>query len=484
MAMNPYLVKEYNIPNTLEFFRAQFHEMILMDKAHGMMLVKQGLLSPEDYQKIGDGLDKVDATMTEADVDGELGDLYFNMTEQLYKQIGHETADLVHLGRSRNDMSCACNRMQIRRELWKIMEMMNSVMDLMTRMAGEHLDSVITYYTFGQPAQPGTLAHYLLLCFDILARDYKRLQAAYSNTNRSPMGAAAGIGTGYPLDRAYISDLLGFDGVIENTIDAIATPDYLLEVESAVAIMMSSLSKMAQDLFFWCSYEYGLLDVDLSVAGGSSIMPQKKNPTVFEQMRASSAHAIGLLNDSLALTRNTSLFPNMESTVEMFYTFDTCMRETCKALGLLQAGLENITLRKERSYEYTRNNFTGATTMAEVLSQTYHVPFTETHHIIHGMIVRLMENGTMEAKYLTGELMAEISEQVLGKPLVMTDEEVQRMVDPMYCLNHKVTGGTPKPADTEYMLRQRCQMLEQQKSWLANAKDKVEKAYAVIAAGN
>ena len=484
MKINPYLAQEYNIPNTLEFFRAQFHEMVLMDKAHGMMLVKQGLLSPEDYKIVADGLDRVDATMTEADVDGQLGDLYFNLTNQLYKAVGAEKADLIHVGRSRNDMNCATNRMQVRRGLWKVMEMLNEAMETMLRMAEENLETVITFYTFGQPAQPGTLAHYLMLCVDMLSRDYKRFQAAYENTNRSPMGAAAGIGTGYPLDRQYVSDLLGFDSVIEHTIDAIATPDFVLETESALAIMMSGLSKMAQDMFNWCSYEYRLLDVDFSVAGGSSIMPQKKNPTVFEQMRVSSGHAIGLLNDSLAMTRNTTLFPNMESTVEVFYTFDSCMHETLKALGLVKVGLENIRIRKEMSYEYTRNNFTGATTMAEVLSQTYHVPFTETHHIIHGMIMRLMEKDTMEAKYLTGELMAEVSEQVLGKPLVMTDEEVQRMVDPMYCLNHKVTGGTPKPADTEKMLARGREILAAQKAWLAEAKGKVEKAYAAIAAGN
>ena len=480
MPVNPYLSQALNVPQTTRKFRAQFHEMIRVNKAHGMMLVRQGLLSREDFLTIRTGLDRVEATMTEADAKGELGDLYFNIMDRLYLEIGHETADKLHLGRSRNDIGRTCNRMQVRRELLRILEMLEQVMAQMLSMADRHLDSVITYYTFGQPAQPGTFAHYLLLCFDILTRDCRRLQAAYATTNRSPMGSAAGIGTGYPLAPTLTAELLGFDGIIENTADAVAANDFFLEAQGAMAILISSLSKMAQDFLFWCSYEYGILDPDRSISTGSSIMPQKKNPAVFERMRACSAHAIGLFSDTLALSQNTTMFPNIDSTNELIYPFAPAMAAASKAIGLLQAGLENITLRKERSYEYTRNNFTGATTMAEVLSQTYHVPFTETHHIIHGMIVRLMENGTMEAKYLTGELMAEISEQVLGKPLVMTDEEVQRMVDPMYCLNHKVTGGTPKPADTEYMLRQRCQMLEQQKSWLANVKDKLRHADCLL----
>ena len=281
MKINEYLVQEYNIPNTLAFYRTQFHEMVLMDKAHGMMLVKQGLLSAEDYCVVADGLDKVDANMTEADVKGELGDLYFNLTEQLYGYVGQAKADLIHVGRSRNDMNCACNRMQVRRELWTVMQMMNEVMETMANIARDNLETVITFYTFGQPAQPGTLAHYLMLAFDLMARSYQRLMADYRNTNRSPMGAAAGIGTGFPLDRQYVSDLLGFDSVIAHSIDAISSPDFILEVEADMAILMSTLSKMAQDLYFWCSYEYKLLDCNDSISGGSSIMPQKKNPHRF-----------------------------------------------------------------------------------------------------------------------------------------------------------------------------------------------------------
>lgn len=483
MSLNPFIVNNLWLPSIREFYRGQFHEMILMDKAHGLMLVKQNLLSLEDYLVIEKGLDQVETTLKETDLEGEPGDLYYNITQRLYKIIGEDTGCLIHLGRSRNDMCCACNRMQVRREIWNIAERMNEVMDPLLDLAENSLDTVITFYTFGQPAQPGTLAHYLVMVFDLMSRDYKRFQAAYQNTNRSPMGAAAGIGTGYQLNREYICELLGFDTVLEHTLDAISSPDYLLETEAAAAIMMSSLSKLAQDLFFWASYEYQLLDCNFSIATSSSIMPQKKNPTCFEHMRAQTGRAVGMLSEALAMTRNTSLFPNIESTVDVFGSFGSSMAEVNKALGLLRIGLENSTVRKDASYRYTQNNFTGATTMAEYLAQKFGLPFTKTHHIVNKMIHRLMEQGTMESRLLTGDLMKEISEQVLGTPILMADEDVRSMMDPMFCLNTKVTGGTPKPEDTLKMIEKNRKILKEQKQWLAAEKNKVLSAYERIKKG-
>ncbi len=483
MQKNQYLVKKIFQDQIQASYRDQFHEMIYMDKAHGIMLVRQGLLDAEDYRVIADGLDRVEKDLKEEDLKGDLGDLYFNVTQKLYDIIGEKTGCLIHVGRSRNDMMCACNRMQIRRELTELMEEMNGLRELLLDLAEEHTETVITYYTYGQPAQPGTYGHYLLLVSELLSRDYTRLQAAYRNTNRSPMGAAAGIGTGYPLDLPCCAKLLGFDSVVEHSIDAVASTDYLLEAEAAITIMMSNMSKVAQDFFFWASYEYRLLDCNASIVSGSSIMPQKKNPELFEHMRAQTARAMGMFSDALEMSRNTTLFPNMESILDMFSDFGIWMKEVKKVLGLLKEGLKNTKIRKKESYEYTHNNFTGASSMAEYLARKYQVPFTETHEIIHDMLSQLMENDTLEVQYMTGELMKEVSEKILGRALVMTDEEVRQMLDPMFCLNEKVTGGTPKPEDTKQLISGNRKMLEEQKQWLEKCKEQINRAYEQIRKG-
>ncbi len=483
MSKNRYLVEKIFQDQIQASYRDQFHEMIYMDKAHGIMLVKQGLLSAENYKLIANGLDQVEDALKEEDLKGDLGDLYFNITQKLYDLIGEETGCLIHVGRSRNDMMCACNRMQIRRELLNLMGEINDLRDLLLNLAGEHTETIITYYTYGQPAQPGTYGHYLMLVCELLSRDYTRLQAAYRNTNRSPMGAAAGIGTGYPLDVSYCARLLGFDSVIEHSIDAVSSPDYLLEAEAAITIMMSSMSKLAQDLFFWASYEYQLLDCNSSIVSGSSIMPQKKNPELFEHMRAQTARAMGLFSDATQMSRNTTLFPSMESILDMFSDFSVWMKEVNKVLGLLKEGLKNSEIRKKESYEYTHNNFTGASSMAEHLSQKYKIPFTATHEIIHDMISRLMEKDTLDIKYMTSGLMKDVSEKILGKALVLTDEEVRQMMDPMFCLNAKVTGGTPKPEDTLRLISKNREILSKQRHWLEECCSKIKCAYEEIQKG-
>lgn len=481
--MNTYFTKELLTPQALSFYRSQFREMIWIEKAHGMMLVKQELLEPDLYRIIAEGLDRVEETLKEEAVSGENGDLYSNITGRLYDIVGEKTGCLIHLGRSRNDMEWACNRMQVRRNLLHLMEQMNELMALLLDKAEEHRNTIITYYTYGQPAQPGTFGHYLLLLFQLFSRDWVRLQAAYHNTNQSPMGAAAGIGSSYPLDLEYTARLLGFERVIEHSMDAISSADFLLETEAAIAVIMSNISKTAQDLLFWASYEYRLLDCDSSITGESSIMPQKKNPECIEQMRAQSGMVLGRFAGAMALSRNTTLFPNTESVISLFYDFEPWMREAERALGLLREVLLNSKIRLEASYAYTSNNFTTATAMAESLSQSCRIPFTQAHHMINRMIRRLTADGHMEVKYLTGELMAEVSADILGQSVTMTDEQVQKLADPAFCLNTRTTGGTPRREDMTYLIGEGRHRLEELQQWRNKQQNCVERAYREVKSG-
>lgn len=373
-------------------------------------------------------------------------------------------------------MYAACNRMQLRRDDLELTGKILGLMEAVLKTAEENMDTVITYYTYGQPAQPGTYGHYLMLLFELFVRDYIRFQAAYQNINRSPMGAATGIGTQFPLDPEYTAELLGFDSVIGHSLDAISGADCLLETECAMAVMSTNLSKAAQDFMFWSSYECRFMDGDSSICSSSSIMPQKKNQICNEMVRIRSGHAIGILADSLALVRNTSLFPNNESNTDIFLIFENGLRETLCSLGLLQVVIENTVIRKREAYAYTGNNFTGASTMAEYLAQEYQVPFTQTHHIVGGMIRRLMDADKMDIRYLTGKMMEEVSREVLGHAILMTDRQVQEMLDPVFCLNCKVTGGTPKSEDMAEIIRRGRETLKRLADWHDSCVQKLEEA--------
>ncbi|WNC12309.1 argininosuccinate lyase [Brevibacillus brevis] len=479
MRLSEVFVNEGVVPTLMMDFHSHRYEMTMMNKAHGLMLVKQGLLDKQSYRKIADGLDKVLNSFRAEDLDGQKGDLYFNLQLAMYQFVGEKVGCQIHLGRSRNDMLGAVYRMETRRALWQVMEHLLSLKRTLLKKAEENLDTVITFYTFGQPAQPGTIAHYYLMLFDALSRDFTRLKAAYLNTNRSPMGAAAGIGTSYPLDRQFVCDLLGFDSVIENSMDSIGSTDYLLEIEMALSLLMSNISKAASDHFFWATDECRTLECGFEVSDGSSIMPQKKNPVALELIRSKSAHCAGVLMDGLMANRNTSMFPNYDS-LEARSTFWNGISEATRVLAIFEDVLNYSEVRKEQSYERTKNNFTSAATMAEILSQKYDIPFEDSHHVIGGMIRRLMNQGSLDVKNMTGALLSEVAKETMGIEIMMTDEEVASMMDPLYCLQGKVTGGTPKPADSQKMLTKNRSVLEEETKWLAAAKQQVNSAYERI----
>src|SRR5262249_4262162 len=164
--------------------------------------------------------------------------------------------------------------------------------DVLVEVAGRHRETIFAAHTHTQPAQPTTLAHYLLAVIEQLERDTLRLRAAYATTNRNPLGACAITGTGFPIDRDRTSALLGFDGATGNTYGSIATVDYLLESVSATAVLVAGLGRVVQDLLLWCTPEFGYLILGEGYAQGSSIMPQKRNPVALEHARAICSKAV------------------------------------------------------------------------------------------------------------------------------------------------------------------------------------------------
>ncbi len=484
MAIHPYIVSQIRTPTARSFYRSQFHEHIWMQKAHGKMLVKQGLLPFEDYKKIKEALEQVEQTLTEEQIDGNLIDLYYNIMKNVYALVGEDIGCRIHIGRSRNDMNCTCNRMALRREILVLMEKVQQVMVLLLKQAQKNRDVTITYYTYGQPAQPGTYGHYLLMLFAMLSRDFQRLQAAYATTNVSPMGAATGIGTQYPLDPAYTAQLLGFDCVIAHATDAISSTDYILEAASAVTNLMTTVSRFAHDLIFWSSYECPLLNCENSIATSSSIMPQKKNPVCFELLRSRSARASGILHEGVAMTRSTSLFVSNDAVVEFFGKMSGYMEEADRTMDLLEIILLNTTVNRDYAKSAVKHNFSSASCAAEYLAIQAHVPFTRTHDIVGNMVKKLMETENLDIQHVRGPLLAAASEEVLGTPLPLSDEHVIAMMDPVLSLERLMSGGTPKSSDMEELITAGWDTLKQQERACTELRDRLSAAQALTDAEN
>ena len=466
-------------PAAQKSYRGQWHELVLLNKAYALMLKRSGYLDEKQCGLIMQGLDRVEKNMTGESIKGETEDVFFALQEGLYREIGQETGGLLHTGRSRNDIFAATGRMEVRKSIWRIGEMLIRLMEKLLEEAGRSKSEPFIYYTFGQPSQPGKLGHYYLYLFQGFARDFRRLRHAYGNTNRCPMGAAAGIGTSFDVDRELMCGLLGFDEVIVNTLEAVSSCDYILETQMAVSLLMGNVSRVLTDLYTWCSWESGLWDCSYGICAGSSIMPQKKNPAAVEYARSRAAHTAGNLIDMTILYQKSSPFPNIDN-MELLYNYEEGMEQAAQALGELTEILYNSEPRRGMIARNMEESLIGATALAEHLSQKFDIPFTKGHDIVTGMVRALAQRGRISQAAMTSELMREISEQVLGAARWIDDDEIRKTLDARSCTDNIITEGAPTEAQIDKMLESGKGELARCQAWLEESMARVENAYAAI----
>lgn len=373
-----------------------------LNRAFGMMLVEQNLLSKEDYQKIDRGLVSVQARETmERFKNAAPGmDIYFYYENALYEEIGMDTACKLHVGRSRNDIYFTLWRMSLREAALHLMEEAVETQKAIEKHASENLDTIIPFYTYGQPAQPGTWAHYLMTIHAYLESDLERLRHAYATINKCPMGAAAGIGTAFHLNKYRVAELLGFDGTLENTTVANAAADYFLELISDMAILNTTLGRVGSDLAFFSSAECNILDGDAAVCSGSSIMPQKKNPDIAELARGKSGRLIGDLTGLMATLKGlpTAYARDLQEDKEAVFDQVDTLEVLLPAFTGMVATMRFDT---ERLAAEAPTGFALATDIAEWLVKNG-VPFRHAHEL-SGACVKIAEGRGVELWDLTDE---------------------------------------------------------------------------------
>lgn len=455
-------------------YRASY--LTILNRAYAKMLAEQGDITSEDYQILDEGLKKIDGTVTAEMANPEKGDVFFLYEQALYDAIGKEAACKLHTGRSRNDMYFSMWRMSVRDACRQMIEEILKLQKLLERTAEKNLTTIIPYYTYGQPSQPGTWGHYLMSVHEMLEGDVRRLKAAYENVNRSPMGSAAGIGSSFRIDKARLQELLGFDSVIENTMTANSAEDYYLEVISAMAVVSTTLSRVSNDLLYFAGTDCGILNCDMSLCGGSSIMPQKKNAEAVGMLRAHTVTMSGYLMSALTAAGTGSLFPVMETYAYYadFWKNVDSLIENLRVTGLI---IERSEINKERAEACARDGFTAATAMAEQLVHEEQKPFELVHHVVGGMIYTLMDENRLSIENMTPELLKTSAVKALGYPIERTQEEIDRMLDPLESLKAKITGGTPKPEDTLKLIEAGKKVRMENEAWLEKAEAHIQKGY-------
>lgn len=378
------LVEEFT--ESVSFDHALYRHDIQGSVAHARMLCKVGVLAPEERDAIIEGLRAIEQDI-EQDLftwSTRLEDVHMNIEAELTERIG-DVGKKLHTARSRNDQIATDLRLYLREAVDRVLEQLVALRRVMLDLAEAEADTVMPGYTHLQVAQPVTLGHHVLAWVSMLERDSQRFREARARINILPLGSAALAGTTFPIDRQYTAELLGFDGVAGNSLDAVSDRDFAIECCAHASLLMVHLSRMAEELILWQSEAYRFIDIGDAFCTGSSIMPQKKNPDVAELLRGKTGRSMGNLVALLTLMKGQPLAYNRDNQEDKQPLFDSIATiQSC--LGVLAAMVPTIAVNRERMREAASRGFATATDLADYLVRKG-VPFRDAHEVV-GRAVR------------------------------------------------------------------------------------------------
>ena len=390
---------------SVQFDKRMYRQDIRGSIAHATMLAEVGVLNAADRDLIVDGLKAIEDEISRGEFVWrvELEDVHMNIESRLTDRIGIAGKRL-HTGRSRNDQVATDIRLYLRDEIDAIRGELKRLMTGLIDLAEREADTIMPGFTHLQTAQPVTFRHHLLAWFENLKRDDERLIDLRVRVNRMPLGSAALAGTTYPIDRRITAKLLGFDGICENSLDAVSDRDFAIEFCSASALIMMHLSRFSEELVLWASAQFNFVDLPDRFCTGSSIMPQKKNPDVPELVRGKSGRVFGHLMALLTLMKGQPLAynkDNQEDKEPLFDTADTVMGSLRAFADMVPA----LVPRREIMREAARRGFATATDLADYLVKRG-LAFRDAHEVVG----KAVGYGVSSGKDLAEMSLAELQE--------------------------------------------------------------------------
>ncbi|AZU60960.1 argininosuccinate lyase [Neobacillus mesonae] len=387
------LVEEFTA--SISFDQKLAKEDIAGSLAHVQMLGECGIIPKDDAETIKHGLlkirEKVNRNEVEFLVEDE--DIHMNIEKLLIEQIGPVGGKL-HTGRSRNDQVATDMHLYLRTKTTELIKLVEDVQQSIIKQAKENIETLIPGYTHLQRAQPVSFAHHLMAYFWMFERDKERLIDSLKRINWLPLGSGALAGTTFPINREKVAELLGFQTIYPNSMDAVSDRDFILEFLSIGSIIMTHISRLSEEMVLWSSQEFQFIELDDSFCTGSSIMPQKKNPDVPELLRGKTGRAYGNLIGLLTVLKGLPLAYNKDLQEDKEGMFDTA--ETLEgSLKLLAPMIETMTVNKDVMRKAINNDFSNATDIADYLVRKG-LPFREAHEVIGKIVLYSIQSN----KYL------------------------------------------------------------------------------------
>ena len=378
--------------SSIRFDSKMYRQDITGSIVHAAMLARQGIISPDEKDKITDGLASIlsDIESGKLQIDMNAEDIHMFVESELTARIG-DAGKRLHTARSRNDQVALDIRLYLRECTCEIQKLLHELIAAIRNKAAENKSTIMPGYTHLQRAQPITFAHHLLAYAMMFTRDCDRLSDAVKRMNYCPLGSCALAGTTYATDRDYTAAELGFDGITLNSIDGVSDRDFCIELMSDFATVMMHLSRLSEEIILWSSWEFRFVELDDSFTTGSSIMPQKKNSDMAELVRGKTGRVYGNLMATLTMLKGLPLAYNKDMQEDKEAIFDSV--ETVKAcLGVFAPMIATMRVLTDNMYAAASKGFINATDLADYLTKKG-MPFRSAYKIVGQIVAYCIENG-------------------------------------------------------------------------------------------
>ena len=455
--------------------------LLEIEYAHTLMLARQNIMPSNEAALCIRALDAFDyAAVRDAKYDGTFEDLFFLVERMLASVCGTEIAGKMHTARSRNDIDLTMYRMVLRGHLT---QMLTSLLVLRTKLvdlAWEYRTALMPAYTHNQPAQPTTLGHYLMAFIEILERDSERLVAAYARVNRNPLGACAITTTGFPIDRHFTEQLLGFEGLQINSYGAIAAVDYLTESCSVLAVCMINLGRFTQDLLLWSTAEFNYLRLSDAYVQISSIMPQKRNPVPLEHVRVLASRALNQAQSVFGCVHNTPFADMNDAEDDLQPLVYTAFEDGNRSVRLLAGVLSEGEFNTAHMAAAAGANFLSVTELADTLVRVTGISFHAAHQLVSNAVKMLTADGVGYNPDAMTTIIERELPSIAANASTITHEQIRRALDAQNFVDVRRIPGGPAAAVLEPEILRARQQITADHSWLDAAIVHQQKAHASL----
>lgn len=446
---------------------------IIGSEAHVIMLYEQGLLSRDELKSILEALEYAKRNGLEGININEYEDIHEALEAFVVSKAGISHGGKMHTARSRNDQVALDIRMKVRDDIISICKELLALIDTLLDKAKEHVNTVMPMYTHMQQAQIGTLAHYLTAYASMLIRDYERLESCYSRVNQSPLGATAVGGTSLNIDRAMIASLLAFDSIVENSIDATSSRDFLLEYIFALASVMVNLSRVAEDFIIWSSSEFAYIELPDELSSTSSIMPQKKNPCPLELMRARASSILGILFACMSMVKALPSGYSRDMQEGKRLSIDA-YNVVYDSLSIMRSMVSNLKVNAPNMQRAAEHSHAIALDIAEGLVKQG-IAFRVAHKVV-GMLVAYASKNSKRLKDLSREEISSILHDYDLVDMIVALKDIK----PIDSIMQRRSLGSPNPSEEERMIGLLKEKVHAYNARISNMQERLRSALASL----